>query len=106
MQRRSARVISELGKLKVAPPFALAPSTRLRHSPLAACHLGTNGGRLDFAYPGGHHLIHPGVEESVSFIARTPEFEIRNIPGAVGDDVRLALVEKFVSCGFLELAGS
>lgn len=107
LQRRSARVISELGKLQApSQTIALAPSTRLRHSPLATCHLGINGGRLDFAYPGGHQLIHPGVEECVSFIARTPEFCIREIPGAVGDEIRLALAEKFVSCGVLQIATS
>ena len=104
LQRRSARVISELGKLQQpAEAVVLAPSTRLRHRPLATCHLVINGGRLDFAYPGGHHLIHPAVEDSVSFIARTPEFSVREIPGNIGDDIRIALVEKFVATGFLEV---
>ena len=105
LQRRSARVISDLDKLRVrAAQSPLSASTRLRQTPTAASHVGPNGGRIDFAYPGGHHLIHPAVEECVSFIARTPEFRISEIPGAIGDDIRLALAEKFVACGFLEVA--
>jgi hypothetical protein len=104
LQRRSARAITDLAKLRgPSGPVALSQFTRLRHSPLAACHLGTNAGRIDFAYPGGRHLIHAAVGESVSYIAHTPEFSIRDIPGAMGDDIRLALAEKFVLCGFLEV---
>jgi hypothetical protein len=104
LQKRSSRVIGNLEKL--AAPAArpqLSPFTRLRHNRLGASHLVNNGARIDFAYPGGHHLIHSGVAESVSFIANTPEFAIRDIPGAIGDDIRLALAERFVSCGFLEV---
>jgi hypothetical protein len=105
LQRRSSRIIGNLDKL-AAPALrtTLSPSTRLRHSRLSVSHLTGNATRIDFAYPGGHHLIHRGVEQSVDFIANTPEFCIRDIPGAVGDDVRIALVDKFVTCGFLEIA--
>ncbi len=104
LQRRSSRVIGSLEKL--SPPAdrsALSPSTRLRHNPLGISHIVSNSRWLDFAYPGGHHLIHRGVEECVSFIASTPEFCINDIPGPVGDDIRLALAGKFVDCGFLEI---
>ncbi|HEX3665778.1 MAG TPA: cupin domain-containing protein [Rhizomicrobium sp.] len=106
LQHRAARVIGNLDKLSpVAGRTELSPSTRLRQNPLGISHLVRNSSRIDFAYPGGHHLIHRGVEQSVTFIANTPEFCIKDIPGAVGDDIRLALAERFVSCGFLEVCG-
>ena len=107
LQRRSARVIGGLEKLN--PPagrVALSPHTQLRHTPLGVCHIVGHGNRIDFAYPGGHQFIHKGVEQSVAFIANTPKFCIRDIPGEIGDDVRMALVDKLVSTGFLEIAGN
>lgn len=105
MQRRASHVIGDLGKLATQTArVALAPYTRLRHSRLGVCHLSGNAAKIDFAYPGGHHYIHRGVEQAVSFIARTPDFRLRDIPGSIGDDIRVALVEKFVASGFLEVA--
>jgi hypothetical protein len=106
LQRRSARIIGGLDKLIPFPErVALSPTTRLRHNRLGVCHVVGNASRIDFAYPGGHHFIHRGVEQSVAFIAKTPEFCIQDIPGEIGDDVRIALAEKLVSSGFLEVAG-
>ena len=39
------------------------------------------------------------------FVARTPRFQVRDIPGAIGDEVRLALAERFLASGILELDG-
>jgi hypothetical protein len=104
LQRRSSRVIGNLEKPGTsAIPTQISSSTRLRHTPLAVSHLVSNSARIDFAYPGGHQLIHRGAAECVTFIAVTPEFYVRDIPGPVGDDVRLALAKKFVDCGFLEI---
>jgi hypothetical protein len=104
LQRRSSRVIGNFEKLSVPTTRAgLSASTRLRHSPLGISHLASNSSRIDFAYPGGHHLIHRGAAECVTFIANTPEFCIGEIPGMIGNDVRLALAERFVDCGFLEI---
>jgi hypothetical protein len=104
LRRRASRAIGSLDKL--VPPATrrpLSPESRVRHTPLAVCYRVANARTIDFAYPGGHHLIHRGVEESVNFIASTPEFSVRDIPGAIGEDVRMALVDKFVSTGFLEV---
>ena len=107
LQRRSSRIIGNLVRLNApAERVLLAPSTRMRHSHLGVCHLSGNASKIDFAYPGGHHYIHRGAEESIAFIAHTPEFCIRDIPGAIGDDVRTALVEELISSGFLEVAAN
>lgn len=104
VQRRASRIVGGLSKLGMpAKRATLTASTVVRHNPVGVAHLSDYAGKIDFAYPGGHHYIHSGVEPSVRFIAATPQFRIRDIPGAVGDDVRIALVDKFVSSGFLEV---
>src|SRR5262249_22642442 len=104
MQRRSSRAVSDLKKL--AKPEAVAPltpGTRVRRTPLAVAHLSGARDKIDFAYPGGHEYVHRGVEQSLLFIANAPEFRVSDIPGAFGDDIRLALARQFVACGFLEV---
>ncbi len=107
MQRRSSRAIGDLDKL---PPAGYRPSQitaelRVRHNPLALCHLSANAEKIDFSHPGGHIYIHRGAEEGVRFIAATPEFQVRDVPGAYGDDVRFALVGRFLDSGFLQAVG-
>jgi len=107
LQRRSSRTIGDLPKLKaVLPEGGLTASSQVRHNPLAVAHLSGAKGRIDFAYPGGHHYIHAGVTDALAFVATTPEFRVHDIPGAMGHDVRLALVEKFVTTGFLQVVES
>lgn len=107
LQRRSSRAIGDMTKLKpVLPNAPLTVDTQLKQSPLAVAHLSGGAGRVDFAYPGGHHYIHAGVTEALAFMAGAPEFRVHDIPGAIGHDVRLALVEKFVTTGFLQVVES
>lgn len=104
LQRRSSRAIADLEKLpapQVAP--ALSPTSLLRQNPLVVSHLMANAQRIDLSHPGGHLYIHRGVEESVAFIVGNREFRVRDIPGDIGDDVRLALAQKFVGAGLLEV---
>ncbi len=104
VQRRSARAVGDMEKLKRSgTPIELTPATRVRHNTLAISHLTANSEKIDFAYPGGHHYVHRGAEESLLFIANTPEFQLRDIPGDLPEDVRVAMADKFVSCGFLEV---
>jgi hypothetical protein len=70
---------------------------------MAMCHLMANAEMIDFSYPGGHLYIHRGVEESIDFISSVREFRVRGLSGAIGDDIRIALVDKFLASGFLEL---
>jgi hypothetical protein len=67
-------------------------------------HVTANPELIDFSHPGGHIYIRRGVEPCVLYIAETPEFKVGDIPGDIGDDVRIALVEKFLAGGFLEVA--
>lgn len=105
LQRRSARTIGSLAAL--APPAALPEvtlDTVLVQPPHAFCFLTANPDTIDFSYPGGHLYIHRGAQESVVFIAKTRRFRVREIPGDVGDDIRLSLANQFLKIGFVEVA--
>lgn len=105
MQRRSARTVAMLAPLPTAPaPGTIDLDTVLVQRSTAFCHLTANADKIDFSYPGGHVYIHLGASDSVAYIAQTTRFRVRDIPGAVGDDVRLSLASKFLEVGFLELA--
>lgn len=107
LQRRSSRAIGQLDALpRPAQAPALGLDTVLRHAGHAFSHLGANADTIDFAYPGGHLYIHRGAQDAVVFIADTSSFRIRDLPGDIGDEVRLALAARFVEVGFLEVAGS
>jgi hypothetical protein len=104
LQRRSSRAIGELTKSNVpAIRPQISPSTRVRHSPSAIGHLLATREQIDFSHPGGHVYIHRGVELCAKYIAETPAFRVSDIPGQIGDDIRIALAEKFISNGFLEI---
>jgi len=108
---RTAKMIQKLPKLTTEPaPLNLAAtsvatlvSQQVRHHPLAIAQLLATPHILDFRQPGKQSLIHLGVERSVRFIINTPQFTIRDIPGDMGDDVRLALVNKMLADGYLQL---
>ncbi len=104
---RTAKMIQKLPKLTtdraVATSVATSVNHQVRHHPLAIAQLMATPEILDFRQPGKQSLIHLGVERSVRFIINTPQFSIRDIPGDIGDDVRLALVNKMLTDGYLQL---
>lgn len=105
LQRRASRVagaLSPLTRPTKTPQVGL--DTVLRHAEGAFSHIGANTDTIDVAYPGGHLYIHRGAQEAVVFIADTQRFRVRDLPGPIGDDVRLALVARFLEVGFLEVA--
>lgn len=105
MQRRSSRAIADLKtSRKIEPRPRISSETLVRHDPMAISNLTAVRDQIDFSHPGGHIYIHLGAEPSVAFIAETPQFRVGEIPPAtIGNDVRVALVEKFISSGFLEI---
>jgi Cu/Ag efflux protein CusF len=109
LQRRSARVVGMLSPLPTpvaaaAAAAAVGLDTTLVQRATAFCHLTANADNIDLSYPGGHVYIHVGALESVAYMARTARFRVRDIPGTVGDDVRLSLATKLLEIGFLEVA--
>jgi mannose-6-phosphate isomerase-like protein (cupin superfamily) len=100
---RTAKMIQKLPKLTTNRAVATSANQQVRHHPLAIAQLMATPHILDFRQPGKQSLIHLGVERSVRFIINTSQFSIRDIPGDIGDDVRLALVNKMLADGYLQL---
>jgi bifunctional lysine-specific demethylase and histidyl-hydroxylase MINA len=105
LQRRSGRAVARLAALpSPKTPPAIGPDTVLAQAANAFCHLTGNAERIDFSYPGGHVYIHRGAEPSLVYMVNTPKFRVRDIPGEIGDDVRVSLATTLLEIGFLELA--
>ncbi|MEA3009744.1 MAG: bifunctional lysine-specific demethylase and histidyl-hydroxylase [Sphingomonadales bacterium] len=103
MKHRSSRFVSGLPALRRPDEVAsLSAETLVRHSPLAIVHLRQAGDLIDFACPGDHIAIHPGVEAELRFIRDKAEFRIRDIPGASSIEVRIALIGRLIAAGVLE----
>lgn len=102
--RRARMIFDDLGKLPSNTAVAQANiQSRVRHNDLAMAEMAVTEAILDFRQPGEQTLVHPGVEESMRFIKDTPEFTVSQIPGQVGDDIRVALVNKLLATRFLVL---
>ena len=88
-------------------PASLVPplqrETRVKQAPLAIGQSNVLPHILDFRFPGDQLLVHPAVAPSLEFVRQTPQFAVKDIPGPIGDDVRLVLVEKLLHSGFLQL---
>lgn len=105
VEHKLSRVLGDLSKLPPAEvPPTLGIDSRLRRAPLAAAHLIETENLVDFSLPGQHILVHRGASESLRFIAAKEEFRVRDIPGGLDDEVRIALVARLLSSGFLEAA--
>jgi mannose-6-phosphate isomerase-like protein (cupin superfamily) len=104
IEHRSSRFVGALPALPRSEPVAgLSAEARVRHSPLAIFHLRRTGEWIDFAFPGDHLAVHPGVEAELRFIQETSRFRIRDILGASSLEVRAALVGRLIAAGVLEL---
>jgi hypothetical protein len=105
LQWRSSRAIAALAALPQdgsAP--ALTLDSELAQGELAFCHLTATPERIDVSYPGGHLYIHRGAQPCIEYMVNTARFRVRDIPGEVGDDIRLSLAGRFLEIGFLKLA--
>ncbi len=102
LQWRSGRIIAALRALPApATAAAIGLDTELVQGELAFCHLTASPGRIDLSYPGGHIYIHRGAQPAVEFMVNAPRFRVRDIPGEIGDDIRLSLAERLVAIGYL-----
>ncbi|MEX0297649.1 MAG: cupin domain-containing protein [Kordiimonas sp.] len=100
-----ARMIKDLPKLDPPKtPPQISATTKVKHKASAIAQIMTTEDTLDFTQPGDQFLIHRGVEESMHFIINMPEFRVSEIPGGIGDDIRIALTSRLLMTGFLELA--
>ena len=104
MSRRRSRLIAEMPKLPSEQrPSAVHLRSRVKHSSLAIAHTIKAGDVIDFSQPGEQIFVHAGAEESLRYIIDTPDFNVADIPGAIDNDVRVALVQRLLKSGFLEV---
>lgn len=104
LQRSKARMILDLPKLKTAQiAHQLTLQTWVEHNPLAIAELIATDSIVDFSQPGEQILVHLGAEECMQFILQNSQFKIADIPGEIADDVRVALVNRMLVSGFLQL---
>jgi len=105
LQTRSSRVVAGLKPLQAPQVMpAIDLDTEVVHSAMAFCQLTGNPERIDVSYPGGHIYVRRGAQQTLEHIVNTPRFRVRDIPGEVGDDIRISLVQRFIEIGYLELA--
>jgi bifunctional lysine-specific demethylase and histidyl-hydroxylase MINA len=104
LQLRASRNVAALTELPAdanAAPVSL--DTELVQGRLAFCQLTASPERIDVSYPGGHLYIHRGAQSAIEFMVNTPRFRVRDLPGQIGDDIRVSLATSFLRIGFLEL---
>ena len=102
LQRRASRVIGNMERLSGSKPASLSPTSFVRHTPLAMCHMLETSTMIDFCQPGEHINVHRGVGPALRFIATTPAFRISDLPGELSLEIRAALVNRLIVSGFLE----
>jgi hypothetical protein len=104
MELRSSRITADLPALdKPSVPASVTRDTIVRQSPLAISELRHSFTSLDFSQPGARIAIHAGVEPELRFITSTETFRIADVPGASGEEVKIALVKRLIDTGFLEI---
>jgi len=102
LQWRSARSIAALDALPMPSTVAAIDlDTELVQGELALCHLTARAADIDVSYPGGHLHVDRAAQPCIEYMVNTARFRVRDIPGAVGDEQRLALAERFVQVGLL-----
>lgn len=102
LDRRRARMIQDLPKLSAGKQVSqIRPDSRVEHHPLAFAQVLATGNIVDFRQPGERILVHRGAEEALRYIVKTAEFRVADIPGGLSDEVKVALVGKLISTGFL-----
>jgi hypothetical protein len=104
MDLRSSRMTADLPASQKAPSKGVSRETLVRHSPLAISYLRPSLTSLDFSVPGEHIAVHRGVEPELQYIASTDSFRVADVPGASGEEVKIALVTRLIESGFLEVA--
>ena len=104
MDLRIGRMTADLAALgKPSAAIGVTRETQVQQSALAISHLRRSFASIDFSHPGGHIVVHSGVEPELRYIASTSSFRVAEIPGASGEDVKIALVTRLIENGFLEI---
>lgn len=106
LQFRQLRMVENLAKLPAEQSgqnqLPLSLHDKVHHHPLAIAAMLSNEKITDLRFPGKQTLIHKGAEAAVCFMQNNTEFTPAQLPGELSDEVKLALVNKWLYDGFLQ----
>lgn len=103
LAKRRARMVYELPKIKATTLHQVTSVNNLvKQTSLSISQLISTPSVLDLRLPGDLLLIHPGAELSLHYIMANTQFRVGDLPGNIGDDVRIALVNRLIMAGFLQ----
>jgi hypothetical protein len=86
-------------------PSSVAPHRRILNRHCGQLALGTRDGMVDLIYRNGRALLAVSdiAREALRFIASTGAFYVRELPGDLTDDEKIALVSTLVNIGVLRV---
>lgn len=105
LRKRAGRAIRGMEPLPVRRHPAIGPETRLKQAESALCVLIPGERVIELNYPGGKIYIHRGVQEALTFMVEQPVFRVSDAPGGLPPEVLIALADKLLGIGLLEVAG-
>jgi len=105
LRKRSGRAIRGMDPLPAVPQPKIGLDTHLKQNESALCVLVPGERVIELNYPGGKIYVHRGVQEALTFMVEQPVFRVRDVPGNLPGDVLLALADKLLGIGQLEIAG-
>ena len=107
LERHGGELPADRASLEALPAAKTTPridvDTVLTQSNAAFCHVSASAEQIDFSYPGGHLYIHRGAEKDLLYMVNTATFRVREVPGQLTDEVRVALATSLVQIGFLQV---
>lgn len=104
LKLRQSKMIAKLPPL---PPSAGSQSvhinSKVHRTDIAIANLDITPTVLDLCKPGDHILVHLGAHPALNYMLEEDEYRVSDIPGEIGDDIRIALTEKLMESGLLEI---
>ena len=85
----------------------MTPDRRVRNEKAGKLTLRSTDDMIDLVAESGDVLfsINDFAGEALAFIAKTGAFYVRELPGELDDDEKVALAATLVECGILRVAG-
>jgi hypothetical protein len=104
LRKRSGRALRGMDPLPAVPLREIGVDTRLKRNESALYVLVPGERVVELNYPGGKIYVHRGVEAALIFMLEQPAFRVRDVPGNLPADVLVALANKLLAIGQLEIA--
>lgn len=104
LRKRSGRAIRGMEPRPRLPHPTISMDTPLRQRDSALCVLVPGERVIELNYPGGKIYIHKGVQGPLTFMVEQPAFRLKDVPGNLPSEVLIALADKLLGIGHLEVA--